>query len=90
MSALRTLYRQIEAETAEGRYNGPCEVHMSAVSNAADTCRENGNRQNDDDFGFVPSDDFLGYWYSSVQSILCDGDSDNETREWFEARGVKY
>lgn len=89
MTKLRIMYGQIDTETTEMSYNGQCEAHMNAVSNAAATCRENGVPQCLEGT-HLPSDDFLGHWFGSLQCILADSTPDVEVRKWFESRGVNY
>lgn len=36
------------------------------------------------------TDEFIDMWYESVRSILCDYDTPELARVWFEAHGVRY
>ena len=60
-------------------------VSGSAADNAVATINENGGQ-------FVQgcfTDEFISYWFSTVQGILSDYECPAEAREWFDARGVK-
>ena len=61
-------------------------VSGSAADNAAATIGENGGKFVQGHF----TDEFIGYWYGTVQGILCESDCPQEAREWFEAAGVRY
>ena len=58
-------------------------VHGSAGDNAAETL---GSRFERGNF----TDEFINIWFNTVSSILCDGECEQEARDWFESRGVTY
>ena len=60
-------------------------VAGSAADNAAATINENGGRFVQGHF----TDEFMAYWFMTVQGILCDSECPAEARDWFAARGVR-
>lgn len=79
--------RKIFEET--GNCNTPdsvANVSGAAGDNAADTIGW-ANRYGSDG---KHTDEFIEHWRRSVESILCNSDSDPEAAAWFEVRGVKY